>query len=90
MDRPVPPPPLDRLFNGAGRLTQMPVKEPLRLELMHWVASLLPTGRELSEFEVNNLLRPVDDDVAMLRRYLVDYGLVDRPRPGTYLRPADA
>lgn len=67
----------------------MPVKEPLRRELMAWVATLLPAGRELPETEVNNLLRPVDDDVAMLRRYLVDYGLVERPRPGAYRRPAD-
>jgi hypothetical protein len=67
----------------------MPVKEPLRRELMAWVASLLPTGRDLPETEVNNLLRPVDDDVAMLRRYLVDYGMVERPRPGTYRRPAE-
>jgi hypothetical protein len=89
VDQLVPPPPLDRLFNGKGRLTQMPVREPLRRELMAWVATLLPPGRDLPETEVNNLLRPVDDDVAMLRRYLVDYGMVQRPRPGTYRRPVE-
>lgn len=85
----MPPPPLDRLFNGKGRLTQMPVREALRRELMAWVATLLPPGRDLPETEVNNLLRPVDDDVAMLRRYLVDYGMVQRPRPGTYRRAVE-
>jgi hypothetical protein len=42
------------------------------------------------ETAVNNRLRPFDDDVAMLRRYLVDEGLLLRRSPGIYRRPDDA
>lgn len=85
MDRPTPPPDLARLFNKRGELTAMPVREPLRVQLLEWIASTLPSGRELGELEVNAALRVIDPDVAMLRRYLVDYGLVRRPAPGRYV-----
>lgn len=83
MDQLTPPPALARLFNKQGDLVSMPVKEPLRVQLLTWVASTLPSG-DLSEIEINAALRPIDDDVAMLRRYLVDYRLVERPEPGLY------
>ncbi len=68
----------------------MPVKPQLRLDLLTWIASTLPTDRELTETEINTHLRAVDDDVAMLRRYLVDHGLVERPVPGTYRVSAES
>lgn len=84
MDTPTPPPELARLFDKRGDLVSMPVKEPLRVQLLTWVAGTLPTDTDLAEVEINRALRPIHDDVAMLRRYLVDYGLVERPRPGVY------
>ena len=71
MDQPTPPPDLARLFNKRGDLVSMPVKEPLRVQLLTWIASTLPAG-DLAETEINAALRPLHDDVAMLRRYLVD------------------
>lgn len=87
MDQPTPPPDLARLFNKRGDLVSMPVKEPLRVQLLTWIASTLPDGN-LQETEINAALRPLHDDVAMLRRYLVDYGLVERPEAGVYRVPA--
>lgn len=84
MEFPTPPPELARLFNKHGDLVSMPVKRPLRLQLLTWIASTLPVERELSETEINAGLRPIDADVATLRRYLVEEGLVDRPSPGVY------
>ena len=86
MDTPTPPPDLGRLFNKQGDLVSMPVKEPLRVQLLTWIASTLPTG-DLPETQINAALRPIHPDVAMLRRYLVDYGLVERPEPGVYRIP---
>jgi len=83
MDPPIPPPDLARLFDKHGNLVSMPVKEPLRVQLLTWVASTLPAG-DLPETEVNAALRPIHEDVAMLRRYLVDYGVIERPEPGVY------
>lgn len=84
MDPMTPPPELARLFNKAGDLVSMPVKAPLRRQLLTWIASTLPTGRDLTEVEINACLRPIDDDVATLRRYLIDHDLIERPEPGVY------
>lgn len=50
----------------------------------------LPRDVELPETEMNAVLRKIHDDVAVLRRYLVDYGFVDRPQTGRYLLPVTA
>lgn len=78
---------LTRFFTPEGRLHQVPRKQEPRLALLRWLAGLVPSGQDLTETEVNAALRPVHDDVAMLRRYLVDHGLLERPG-GVYRRPA--
>jgi hypothetical protein len=55
-----------------------------RIVLEHIVQRFEP-GLRYSEIEVNRMLRPVWSDVAALRRYLVDAGLLDRAQ-GEYWR----
>ncbi len=83
---PAPPHAVARFGDGSGRLVQMPAKAAKRRELLAFIAAQLPS-RELSETEINAELREVHDDVAMVRRYLVDEGLVLRPEPGRYVVP---
>jgi hypothetical protein len=72
-----------------GLLSSMPAKPARRLLVLRQIAGDLPVGVELDEFSVNQALRRYDDDVATLRRYLVDAELLIRPRPGRYLRPPE-
>ncbi|WP_051232128.1 MULTISPECIES: HAD-IA family hydrolase [Acidipropionibacterium] len=76
-----------RFLRKDGRISQMPTRKAPRLTVLGFAADHLPVGIRLTEPEVNALLRPLDDDVALLRRHLVDEGLVGRPQPGVYLRP---
>ena len=78
---------LSRHLDAEGRLIAMPRKRAARLVVLNHCASLIEPGVDHSETDVNNRLRPVDDDVAMLRRYLVDEGLLLRRSPGIYRRP---
>ncbi len=78
---------LQPFVDSSGRLIQMPKREKKRIEALQWVAAGLPRGVDKSETEMNAVLREVNDDVAMLRRYLVDYGFIDRPEPGRYRLP---
>lgn len=75
-----------RHLDPDGRLVSMPVKHERRLLVLRHVVEVIPVGVELDEFAVNNLLRPLHDDVAMLRRYLVNERMLDRPAPGRYVR----
>ena len=68
-----------------GRLIAMPRGGPRRQAVLEQVAQLFEPGRRYPEVEVNLILRQVWPDVAALRRYLVDAGLLDRA-DGQYWR----
>ena len=53
--------------------------------MLDQVVQVFEPGRRYPEVEVNRTLRPLWDDVAALRRYLVDQGLLDRA-DGEYWR----
>lgn len=80
---------LSRHLDADGRLIAMPRKRANRLFVLRHIAEALEPGIDHSEAAVNNRLRAFDDDVAMLRRYLVDEGLLERRPPGIYRRPSD-
>lgn len=79
-----------RFLDASGRIDRYPLRGGDRRELLAWVAGrALPAGVVLDEKRVNELLTPYapGGDVAVLRRYLVDHGLVSRTASGSaYLR----
>lgn len=76
---------LHRFLDAQGRLHTVPAKQPVRLVVLDHVAQLFEPGRHYPEAEVNTRLRTVHDDVAALRRYLVEEGFLDRDA-GRYWR----
>ena len=98
-DLPQPPPParnvllgmtpseqavLGRFFRGE-RLVEIPSQRSKRLVVLERLALEFEPGVHYPEAEVNDLLRRFHDDVAALRRYLVDEGFMDR-ESGRYWR----
>lgn len=82
------PDPVARWFDEDGRLTAIPKQRAKRRAVLERIATeALEAGRTYTEKEVSALLRPINGDVAFLRRELVAEGLVERPRSGTYVRP---
>lgn len=77
---------VSRHLDADGRLIAMPRKRANRLVVLLHIAAAIEPGIDHDETAVNNRLRPFDDDVAMLRRYLVDEGLLERRPPGIYRR----
>lgn len=77
-------------FLRDGRLVVFPATQGDRFEVFSWlVAQILERGEEVDEVEVNARLARFYDDVARLRRFLVDAGLLERARDGSvYVRPA--
>lgn len=68
---------LDAFVRG-GRITTMPVAAGKRRVVLEWVARRFEPGRHYPERDVNTILGAHFDDVAALRRYLVDDELLDR------------
>ena len=74
-----------RAFVKDGRLTSIPSHRGKRLVVLDHVARVFEPGVRYPEREVNAMLRAFHDDVAALRRYLVDEGLLSRAA-GEYWR----
>jgi ArsR family transcriptional regulator len=76
-----------RGYLEEGRLTTIPAQEKKRLVVLRWLRDRVFTeDRDYPEKEVNQRLALFHPDVAALRRYLVDYGLVSR-EAGRYRLP---
>ena len=67
-----------RTFFRGGRLTSIPTNHAKRLVILDRLAQEFEPGVRYSERQVNARLRPFHEDVAALRRYLVDDGFLDR------------
>ena len=67
-----------RRFVHKGRLLAMPASHGKRRVVLDHLAGLFEPGRRYPEPEVNELLGRYHPDYAMLRRYLVDDGFLDR------------
>jgi hypothetical protein len=76
---------LRAFFNAEGRLEQIPAKRAKRLIVLDRLAQEFKPGRTYAESEVNRRLRTFHDDVASLRRYLVDEDFLSRAN-GRYWR----
>lgn len=68
-----------------GRLAAWPAKRSKRLVVLDWLVQGFEPGLRYKEQQVNLKLRQFTDDVATMRRYLVDDGFLDRA-DGVYWR----
>ncbi len=73
---------------SRGRLISIPRPGGLRTELLSWLADRFEPGRIYSEPDIRRELEPLYADHVSLRRYLVDYGLLERDNYGSYWRGA--
>lgn len=76
----------ERFLDRSGRIDRYPATDGERAALLAWVAARAFGETEvLSEAEVNERLLPYapGGDVAVSRRYLVDYELLERTRSGS-------
>jgi len=75
------------LVRGEDTIDRYPRRQQNRRLLLQWIAErAFDVGDDLSESEVNLRLLRYSDDVAVLRRYLVDFELLERTPDGTSYR----
>ena len=72
-------------FMPHGRLVTIPRRPAKRRVVLDEISQRFELGRHYPEREVNAILATYHDDVAALRRYLVDAELLDRS-DGQYWR----
>jgi hypothetical protein len=76
-------------FMRLGKIERYPANMADRRELLAWIAGeAVEPGEHLTEKQVNERLLSYTDDVVLLRRYLIDLGLLERtPSGSSYSRP---
>jgi ArsR family transcriptional regulator len=74
-----------KAFIKRGRLTQFPAQYKKRLIILEKIVEEFEPGRVYSEQEVNQILVEFHEDVATLRREMIDHKLMER-EAGRYWR----
>ncbi len=81
---------VERFFSG-GRLSVYPARQYDRAAVLALIAHrVIAVDESIDEGTINERLSTVVDDVASMRRYLVDAGLLTRSLTGDSYRRADA
>jgi hypothetical protein len=75
----------DNGSTGAGRFTlkRFPRKQKEKLVLLNRISELFSPEKKYTEKEINAVLSEVHEEYVEIRRYLVDYGFLDRKPDGS-------
>ncbi|MBK1809069.1 DUF2087 domain-containing protein [Clostridium sp. YIM B02505] len=71
-------------FDENGALKVFPSKEKKKLAILSEIITNFSRGNKYTEKEVNRVLMRIFDDYATLRRYLIEYGFLDRTKDCMY------
>ena len=75
-------------FVVEGRLMGIPAQYKRRVAITKWLAARFERGVRYSEKEINEIIHRVHHDSSSLRRYMVDYGFMERDH-GVYWRVSE-
>jgi hypothetical protein len=67
----------------SGTLKKFPPKEKQRLIVLREIAKNLDSEHTYDENELNQILKTIYDDYVIIRRYLIEYGFLDRKPDGS-------
>ena len=77
----------ERFLTRDGRIDRLPTNQSERYSFLCFLAPrVIATDETLTEKEVNERLGRLGDDVALLRRLLVDHGILERDAAGARYR----
>ncbi len=62
------------------KLKQLSPKEKRKIVVLRRISACFEPDRHYSEREINDILRPIYDDFVLIRRYLIEYGFLQRTK----------
>lgn len=62
------------------KLKSFPTKEKRKIVVLRKISTIFQPGKKYSEIQINNILKEVYADIATLRRYLIEYGFMERTK----------
>jgi hypothetical protein len=74
---------LSNYFNEAGQLLQFPTKEKRKIIVLTELSKLFKADKIYTEKDIKTILSRVYEDHVTIRRYLIEYGFLDRNTDGS-------
>lgn len=71
---------LKTYFDDTGALKKFPAKEKRKIIVLREIMKSFTAGKKYSEPEINKMLGRIYEDYPTLRRYLIEYGFLDRTK----------
>ncbi|MUK88597.1 DUF2087 domain-containing protein [Ornithinibacillus sp. L9] len=66
-----------------GPLHSFPSKEKRKIIILQHLVTKFSSNRKYTEKEVNEILKTIHSDFVTIRRYLIEYGFMDRSKDGS-------
>ena len=74
---------IEKLFDEQGQLQRFPTKEKEKLIVLLKIVNELQTDLTYTEKELNHKLKEIYPDFPLIRRYLIEYGFMERKADGS-------
>lgn len=74
---------INNYFDETGGLKNFPAKEKRKIIVLREIAKNFKYGETYSEKQINRVLKRIYEDYVLLRRYLIEYGFLDRSNDGS-------
>ena len=75
---------IDQFFNPDGTLISIPAKSPKRIAVLHRIAQELSPTTSYPEKDLNAIIAAFHDDTTAIRRYMIEYGILERDGESVY------
>ena len=75
---------IDQFFRPDGTLISIPVKQTKKLAVLQHIAGDLSPETRYPEKELNLIIAKYHDDTAAIRRYMIEYGILERDGESIY------
>ncbi len=75
---------IDQFFRPDGTLISIPAKSGKRIAVLEHIASELSPGTKYPEKKLNSVIAKYHDDTAAIRRYMIEYGILERDSESVY------
>ena len=75
---------IEQFFRPDGTLITIPVKSAKKIAVLHRIAEDLAPNVRYPEKELNAIIAKFHDDTAAIRRYMIEYGILERDVESVY------
>ena len=75
---------IDQFFNPDGSLKSIPARSAKKIEVLRKIAMSIKPEKIYPEKELNEELAKFHNDTASLRRYMIEFGIMERDKQSNY------